>query len=203
MHAQTDTPMAWTIIRSGPYLEDMYEIMKPAATADGFVFHLPLADGAVPFIHVEDFGPYVDWALSNEGEANRMDFGIATAHITGPELAGALERASGRPTAYADIPAAAWVAEAFKNLTPHGADTKIGTRTVKDDNALLMTFGENFTNWWNLYKASAGNKGLVQRDYDLLDRLHPARIRTLDEWFRKTGWKGEEGSILMNSGTQT
>ncbi|KAH6959567.1 hypothetical protein BKA56DRAFT_737351 [Ilyonectria sp. MPI-CAGE-AT-0026] len=42
------------------------------------------------------------------------------------------------------------IANAFANIT------------AKPAQALLQTYGENFTAWWNLYKASAWNEGLIQ-----------------------------------------
>ena len=187
--------MAYTIIRSGPYMEDLYDVVPPTLNEDGtYVFQLPLADGAVPFIHLDDFGPYVDWAFSHPAESNRMDFGIATAHVSGAELADVFARVTGQAAAYVDVPIDAWHAAAWAGL-PQGPDTKIGYKYT-DPGALLMTYRENFGNWWNLYKASAENKGLIQRDYDLLDRLHPERVKSVEGWLVKTGWKGEKKENL-------
>ena len=62
-----------------------------------------------------------------------------------------------------------------------GKDTKIGFNSVKDDRHLQLTFERNFANWWNLYRASGGNKGLMKRDYELLDRILPGRVRSVEE----------------------
>ena len=82
MHAQKDSKMAWTIIRSGPYMELLSAVLAPSKQADGtMLFTLPLGQGAIPFIHLDDFGKYVHWALSNPEQSNHLDFGIATAHV--------------------------------------------------------------------------------------------------------------------------
>jgi hypothetical protein len=96
--------MAWTIIRSGPYIENLSQFMAPTIDTDGtYLFKLPLDDGALPFIYLQDFGAYVHWAISNIEKSNGLNFRIATTHVAGPDIANS----------------------------------------------------ENFTNQWNLYKASA------------------------------------------------
>ena len=124
-----------------------------------------------------------------------MVLGIATAHVSGPELATAFTSVTGHKAEYVDLPAEAWVEVAFKDL-PQGKDTKVGISSVKDPNALLMTFGDNFINWWNLYKASADNKGLIQRDYALLSRILPDRVNSAEEWMRKVGYDGTRREVI-------
>lgn len=79
---------------------------------------------------------------------------------------------------------------------PKGKDTKIGFNSVKDDSHLQLTFEQNFTNWWNLYHTSGGNKGLITRDDELLDRILPGRVRSVEEWMRKTGYDGSKALVL-------
>jgi hypothetical protein len=43
-----------------------------------------------------------------------------------------------------------------------------------------MSFRDNFTGFWNMWK-----HGFITRDYDLLDEIHPNRIKTAEEWFRR------------------
>lgn len=139
--------------------------MAPAVdTDDTYLFRLPLGNGVISFIDLDDFVSCVHWALSNQGQSNGMDIGVATTHMIGLETASALTAATGKPTKYFDLPIGTWLADTWTKL-PKGPDTKVGFLSVKDDKALLQTYGENFTNWWNLYKASAGDKGLIRRDY--------------------------------------
>jgi hypothetical protein len=47
-----------------------------------------------------------------------------------------------------------------------------------------MSIRDNFTGFWNLWK-----HGIVERNYPLLDEIHPNRIRSAEEWFReKSSW---------------
>lgn len=188
--------MAWTVINSGPYIEMLHEFLLPEEGDDGVIrFKLPIGQGAVPFIYLGDFARYVPWILSNPSESNGMILQISTAHVSGRELASAFTKVTGKKAEYVDSPASEWIEARFKFL-PKGVDTKVGSQSVKDDNALLMTYGENFNNWWNLYKASADNKGLIRRDYDLLDRILPDRVKSAEEWMRKVGYDATRRQVI-------
>jgi len=190
--------MAWTIIRSGPYVENLTQLMAPVVDIDGtYLFQLPLGNGALPFIDLESFAGYVLWSLQNLDQSAGLDFGVAIEHITGQEIADIFAAKTGVPAKYVDFPIEAWHSKTWTRL-PKGPDTKVGFSSVKDDNALLMTFRENFTNWWNLYKASAGNTGLIRRDYQYLDKILPNRVKTVGEWMVKANYTGERESTLPN-----
>lgn len=53
-----------------------------------------------------------------------------------------------------------------------------------------MTMRRNFTGFFNLWRASGGNTGVIRRDYALLDRIYPGRIRSVEEWLRRENEKG-------------
>lgn len=196
MHAQPKSPMAWSIIRSGPYIENLTQLMAPTLSTNGtYHFELPLGTGAIPYIDLDDFARYVRWALENVEESNGLDLGVATVHASGADIANAFTATTGKPAKYVDLPIETWNAKTWTKL-PNGPDTKVGFLTVKDNNALLQSYGENFANWWNLYKASAGNKGLIRRDYELLDRILPSRVKSVEEWMKKVAYSGERVSVL-------
>ncbi|KAJ9616440.1 hypothetical protein H2200_000158 [Cladophialophora chaetospira] len=196
MRSQPTSPMAWTVINSGPYIEMLWEFLLPQKGDDEvYRFRLPIGQGAVPFIHLDDFARYVPWVFTHPSESNGLILGIATAHVSGPELARAFTAVTGKKAEYVDLPTTEFIQERLGNL-PKGVDTKVGIASVKDENALLMTFGENFTNWWNLYKESADNKGLIQRDYALLDHILPDRVKSAEEWMRKVDYNAEKREII-------
>lgn len=189
MKAQGTSPTAWTIIRTGPYAAMLSENqpLAPARDADGtYIYNFPLKDGAIPLIHLEDLAGYVHWALTHRDRSSGLDLGIAIAHVTGPELAAAFTSTTGKPAKYVDTPTDVWNAITWAKL-PKGTDTKIGFQSVKDDNALLLTYSENFTNWWHLYQVSGKNEGLIKRDYKLLDEILPTRVKSIEEWMKKVG----------------
>lgn len=186
-------------MRSGPYVEMLSETLIPNLNAEGvYSFNLPLGDGAVPFIHLEDFGRYIHWIFSHPQESAGLDLGISTAHISGKDIATAFVDTTGKQAIYNDIPVAAWTSVAFASL-PRGHDTKVGSASQQAQSGLNQTFAENFGNFWNLYRSSAGNKGLIQRDYDQLDRILPSRVKSIHEWMEKTGYNGEQIPLLKGA----
>ena len=175
------------------------EFLVPQIDADGTAhFALPLADGAVPFVALDDFGKYVHWAFKNPAESASLDIGIAVAHVPGSELAEAFTAVTGRKADYVDLPIDVWLEHGFGKL-PQGIHTKIGHRGTTDQSSLTLTFAQNFENWWNLYKGSAGNNGVITRDYELLDRILPERIRSVEDWMRKTEYTGEKQALLKST----
>lgn len=47
----------------------------------------------------------------------------------------------------------------------------------------------------NLWKHSGRNHGVIQRDYALLDEIHPNRIKSVEEWLRREEQKGREQGL--------
>ncbi|KAH6977620.1 hypothetical protein EDB80DRAFT_692342 [Ilyonectria destructans] len=160
-----------------------------------YLFKLPLGNGAIPFIDLDDLAGYIHWALSNPDQSYGLDLGVATGHASGLDIANAFANITAKPAQYVDLPMEAWQVATWTKL-PNGPDTKVGFLSVKDDRALLQTYGENFTAWWNLYKASAWNEGLIQRDYKFLDKILPARVKGVAEWMKKVNYTGERLSTL-------
>ena len=50
-----------------------------------------------------------------------------------------------------------------------------------------MSFGDNFTGFWNVWKHN-----IIQRDYALLDEIHPNRIRSVEAWLARADQRGHE-----------
>jgi hypothetical protein len=70
--------MAWTVINSGPYIEQLGGSKKPIKMADGtYLFAFPLPEGAVPYIYLDDFAAYIDWIFQNPTESNGMTLDVA------------------------------------------------------------------------------------------------------------------------------
>jgi nucleoside-diphosphate-sugar epimerase len=196
MSAQPQSPMKHSVITTGPYLQMLSELLRPSISGDGtYVFTLPVADGAVPFIHLDDIGSYVHWLLAHPDQATGMDLKVATAHVPGAALAEAFKKVTGHPTRYNAVSLDEWFTS---GPLAGAADQKFGAQTLGLNNNTLMTVRENFTAWWKIYQASAGNKGLIKRDYELLDKILPDRVKSVEEWMRVTGYTGEKKSVLIN-----
>jgi nucleoside-diphosphate-sugar epimerase len=199
MKAQPTSPMNWSVISSGPYMESLFDNMKPHANEDGtqFTFALPLGDGEIPFIVLNDFARYVDWLFAHPEQSSGLNLHVATVHASGADIATAFIATNpGKTAVFASIPISAWHDVAWAKL-PSKKETKIGYRSVSDGRALLQTYEQNFSNWWNLYKYSVGNKGVITRDYEMLDRILPDRVKSVEEWMTLEGYNGEAKSILQ------
>lgn len=97
--------MAWTVIKSGPYIEQLGGSKKPIKMADGtYLFAFPLLEGAVPYIYLDDFAAYIDWIFQDPTESNGMTLDVAAAFTA----------VTGKPAKFQAIPVEMWHAEARK-----------------------------------------------------------------------------------------
>jgi uncharacterized protein YbjT (DUF2867 family) len=199
IEAQAKSPMAWTNILSGPYAEMLFETLGPKYDdqKDVWVFAAPLHDGALPMIHLEDLGRYVEWALEHHEESNGLTFGAATEHVSWPKLVGAFTKVTGKKAVYFDIPLDEWIVAAFGEK----AKVKIGAGIAAENDESLQTFDEDFSKWWELYRSAGPSmggdgQGIVKRDYEFLDRILPDRVKSIEEWMRKVNFDGTAKKLL-------
>ncbi|WP_457104665.1 hypothetical protein [Methylobacterium sp. P5_C11] len=90
-------------------------------------------------------------------------------------LAAAFTRVTGHPARYVDVDADTYFARAFS----HVADMPAGYNADPADKS-TMSFRDNFTGFWNQWKHN-----VIQRDYGLLDEIHPHRIRSVEQWVHR------------------
>ncbi|CCF41664.1 hypothetical protein CH063_11877 [Colletotrichum higginsianum] len=55
-----------------------------------------------------------------------------------------------------------------------------------------MTWSANFSAWWNYW----GEGITYERDTELLDRIHPCRIKSLEKWMRVNKYDGKHKLVL-------
>ena len=65
-------------------------------------WRVPLGEGAVPHVALEDCGFYVRWLFDHPERANGMDLEVAIEHITYADMAAAFEKVTGHPAQYID-----------------------------------------------------------------------------------------------------
>jgi hypothetical protein len=195
--AQPRTPMASSILTSGPYMELLFEFMLPKKKNDGsFQFVAPLGNGAVPLIHLEDLGLYARYLFDNQSKVNGLDLKVATQHVHWSDLASTFTKVTGEPSSYLDVS----LEEYFDNHYPAGpkaVNRKIGTSVDKKDKT-LQSWKQNFSGFWTLFKHSGGNKGKITRDYEMLDSILPSRVKTVEEWMRKVKYDGSPRPTLKD-----
>jgi hypothetical protein len=110
-----------------------------------------------------------------------MDLSVDIAPIPYAELAAAFERVTGHPARYID----ADVDEYWKQgWAKRWADAPAGYNADPNDTSTMKN-RDNFIGFWNIWKYR-----VIDRDYKLLDEIHPNRIRSAEEWFRMEDKKG-------------
>jgi hypothetical protein len=186
--------MVWSVVESGPYAERLWDTGNPVKDSDGvYVFKLPLGPtGAMPLVSLDDLAQYTKWMFEHPQGSAGLVLGIAIAHVTGAETAAAFETVTGKKARYEDVP----LQELLDALPPG----KIGARSSPGyDDPTLRTAAEHFGPWWGIFRDTGGNTGCWQRDYALLDKIMPDRIRTVEEWMRKEQYDGNRKQILKTA----
>ncbi|KAI1178952.1 hypothetical protein F4777DRAFT_575603 [Nemania sp. FL0916] len=187
--------MRTAALTTGPYIEMTiaHGTPFPAAVEDGIAtWHVPLgANGAVPFVALDDVGVYAKYLFDNfDGAADGLDLEVAIEHVTFEEYARAFTRVTGQPAQWID-------GDVDAHLTAiwgAGAERPAGYNADAKD-AGTLTLRQNFTAFFNLWRASGGNKGVIRRDYGMLDRIFPGRIKSVEEWMRRENEKGLEAGL--------
>ncbi|KAH8661939.1 NmrA-like family protein [Xylariales sp. PMI_506] len=183
--------MKAALFTTGPYIEMSIAAraaMTPKVKDGVLTWRLPLAQGAVVHVALEDCGHYVRWLFEHPERASGMDLEVAIAHITYDEMAEAFTRVTGKPARFVDT----GFDEFFAGwLGSTAADRPAGYNASPDDPA-TMSLRQNFTGFWTMWQRSGGNAGVVRRNYALLDEIHPNRIRSAEDWFRREDQRGRE-----------
>ena len=177
--------MGAAVFTTGPYIEMAISPLTPMTPSveDGVVtWRVPLGQGAVPHVALDDCGFYARWLFDHPRLANGMNLETAIGDITYTELAAAFEKVTGHRAQYIDTTLEDYWAGSLSGV----ADLPAGYNADPNDKS-TMSFRDNFTGFWNMWKAR-----FITRDYALLDEIHPNRIRTAEEWFRREDTLGRE-----------
>lgn len=175
--------MGAALFTSGPYMDMAFSGRTPMTPTieNGIVtWRVPLGDGAVVHVALEDCAYYVRWLFDNPERANGMDLEVAIEHVNYADLASAFERVTGHRARYIDTPLSVYFDGAYK----HVAEMPAGYNADPKDRS-TMSFRDNFTGFWNQWKHN-----VITRDYQLLDEIHPNRIKTAAEWLRQQEQRG-------------
>ena len=189
MSALPQTPMKWSVITTSPYIESLVQTWHPRVLEDGTKeFALPLEDGAVPFTSIEEIGYFARWVFEHPAESAGLNVKLAVEHVSLPMFAEALTEVTGKPARSKNISIEEWMRTgSFAKILDH----KMGLSSEPADDPSLLTIEQNFSAWMRLYQRSGGNQGLLRRDYELLDKIHPKRVKSLKEWMKKTGYTAD------------
>ncbi|KAH6646648.1 hypothetical protein BKA67DRAFT_580141 [Truncatella angustata] len=188
--------MGIALFTTGPYLEMILSggtVLEPRIEQNGggeqvVTWRAPLGDGAVAHVSLEDCGYYVRWLFDNAKEADGMDLEVAIEHVRYDDFAKAFEKVSGHPARFIDVDLETWWREGPLH---HRAESPAGYGASIDDPA-SMSIKQNFSGFWTIWQHSGGNQGVIRRDYQLLDRIHPNRIRSVEQWLEREQKLGVE-----------
>jgi len=87
--------MRAALFTTGPYIQMLIHKFTPMAPTvkDGVVeWRVPLGNGAVAHVDLEDCGYYVRWIFDNQDRANGMDFEVAVEMVDYSEMAKAFTK---------------------------------------------------------------------------------------------------------------
>jgi len=174
---------------TGPYIEMAIAsntTMTPNIEDGVVTWRVPLSDGAVVHVSLQDCEYYVRWLFDHQDRANGMDLEVAIDHISYSELAKAFEMVSGHKARYIPISIDEYWAT---GPMAAGADRSSGYNSDLKDPA-AVTIRQNFTGFWTVWANCGGDKPVIKRDYKMLDEIHPNRIRSAEQFFRKEQERG-------------
>ncbi|KAK4646929.1 uncharacterized protein QC761_100370 [Podospora bellae-mahoneyi] len=189
--------MKAALFTTGPYIEMALAPFTPMAPrvevdeASGeqvVTWRVPLGEkGGVPHVSLDDCAYYVRWLFDNPERADGMNLAVAVDHIHYSEVASAFEKVTGRKAKHVDVDLETYFSTGHWGMT---ASLPTGY-TVDSTSPALMSLKDNFTGFWRLWQGSGSNQGVVKRDYALLDEIHPKRIKSVEEFFRREDEKAK------------
>jgi uncharacterized protein YbjT (DUF2867 family) len=189
MTALPQTPMRWSILTTSPYIEQLWNLQLPKKLESGeYEFRLPFGDGAIPYTCLDDLGYYVRWIYAHPERSAGLNIKLSVEHVSLEQLASTFTEVTGKPAKAKNLTIDEWFQDS--GLGSHG-DHLIGSSTVSSKDPSLLTVYQNFSGWWRLYQQSGENKGLLRRDYGLLDEIHPERTKSLKQWMERVGYDGD------------
>ncbi|KIW88746.1 uncharacterized protein Z519_10793 [Cladophialophora bantiana CBS 173.52] len=183
--------MGVAVFTTGPYIEMSIAnqtIFTPKVENGTVTWRCPVGDGAVVHVSLDDCEYYVRWLFDHPERSNGMDLEVAIDHIHYADLAKAFEKVTGHPARYIDTDLDTYWST---GNVAGAANTGAGYNSDPNDPA-FMTFKQNFTGFFNMWKYSGHNEGVIRRDYKLLDEIHPTRIRSAEEFFRREDARGRK-----------
>lgn len=187
------TGMKSALFTTGPYMEmslDPNTPMGPTIEHDDetgseiLTWRLPLtASGAVPHTALDDCAHYVRWLFDNPDRADGMNLGSAISLVHYDEIAAAFTRVTGRKARFIDVDLDTyWGTHPWAKSV---ADLAAGYTAPASAGTGEMTMRENFTGFWRAWQVSGENKGLVTRDFGLMEEIYPGRIKSAEEFFKR------------------
>jgi hypothetical protein len=199
--AQGQDVMKTSLLGTGPYMEMLMDGMfVPQEQEDGTLVWMNPCSKSIHFpFALFHFNPtelarwltkvFSLWLFDNVSESAGMNLAVATDDVSFHDIARIVTEITGKTATFKSIPFEAYadVAEPYPGAY---VNWSLGPDVPRDDS--VMRWRDNFRSWWRYW-----GEGLTpQRDYALLDRIHPGRIKSLADWIKKTGYEGRPRPVL-------
>lgn len=181
--------MKWTIHATVPYIELLFNFFGPRRyheTPDVFSFTSPMGDVQVPLIYLDDIGRYARWVFDHPERSSGMDLQVSSLNTTWDNIAKVFTDVTGQKAEHKRL-----TIEEFIDLYP-GTDKLLGKNFDPHDPTLLP-MKQNYSGMLTML---ASGKVLDLINYELLDEILPHRLRSLDDWMRRTVYTGEYKQVI-------
>ncbi|KXG52207.1 uncharacterized protein PGRI_084910 [Penicillium griseofulvum] len=183
--------MKSSLLTTGPYMDMLFDAMfVPQKQEDGsFLWANPAKDGKIPLTALDDVGYYSLWLFDNIKESAGVDLVVGTEEVSFAEIAKTFSSVTGKIGVHLYVPLEKYlpVAEPYPGAPANWA---LGPDAPRDES--VQTWRANFSAWWRYW----GEGHAIRRDFVMLDKIHPQRIKSLAEWMKKVGYEGEPKRVL-------
>lgn len=181
--------MKWTIHATVPYIELLFNFFGPRRyheTPDVFSFTSPMGDVQVPLIYLDDIGRYARWVFDHPERSSGMDLQVSSLNTTWDSIAKVFTDVTGQKAEHKRL-----TLEEFIDLYP-GTDKLLG-KDFDPHDPTLLPMKQNYSGMLTML---ASGKVLDLINYELLDEILPHRLRSLDDWMRRTVYTGEYKQVI-------
>lgn len=199
--SQPTTRLPWTILSSGVYLEMLHSLLRPRIDQrDGSAnFIAPMtATSSFLLVPVENYGIAAKWALENPERSvgHFVNGGAFTA--TFPEIAEAFTRVTGKAARFVQVDIEAWM----DGAKAAGIDPEARLpRGATSDDETSFSFRKTFGAWWALWRDGASEIQGVDGETLADEVIGKGRVRSVEEWMRRTGYDGSLRDVMKGSAT--
>ncbi|APA16062.1 hypothetical protein sscle_16g108320 [Sclerotinia sclerotiorum 1980 UF-70] len=189
--AQGQEGMKTSLFTTGPYMDMLLGgLLVPIEESDGtFVWKNPSKDGKIPFIALQDVGVYNLWIFDNPSESAGFDLSVVTDTVSFAEVAKIFTKVTGKKGVHEYLTHEDYrkFAEPYPNAY---VNWSLGPDVHRDESVML--WADNFAAWWRYW----GEGVTPKRDLAILDRIHPNRIKSLEEWMKLVKYDGKRRNVL-------
>ncbi|KAJ3920534.1 hypothetical protein F5877DRAFT_89364 [Lentinula edodes] len=170
--------LTWSIVTTGPYIENLGGVLLgPLAERENgaVLFALPVGDGHVPCISLEDIGWWVRYTFDHRSETSGQELKIATEMMTMDQLVETFTKVTGIPAIRKRMSVEEYLAR-----YPHTNRPIMRGDSGEKGPTIRETYAGMFRVWGD---------NLLTRDMEWIRRVHPTGY-TLESWIREKGYDG-------------